>query len=493
MTTLSARGDHLACDLFFSESQVYKVMLIKHTIALLKAKLIMMFTPANHFTLIHKNRALSLRMRIQHKLVIMIACICWGFAPSYAQDGGIPGLIVSFPPSGSSNTASQPSALPPGLSVSTPTAPPSKPKVQKKRKSASNARPRRKKQIRARKKHRVAVLVNDEPITHHEIDQRARLLGMNSRNLAAKAQARFKALIKQKETTQRLRAVLKQVIEANPGKSRDQILAIFEKRKKAFARQLQRQALSSARASLAPGQRKRSRQKLIEERLKMQEAKRLNVLASLADVDRAIANIAKRNKISSQKFLTNLRKNGIGAETFKDRVRAQISWNSVLRRKFGRTISVTMAEVDNHVAKAGGTRDIKLRVQKITLKLPSALNQRAIAARLREGERLQSKFTNCRSTKVLTRNVKSAVFRDLGQISANKIPEPTRSLMIQAKDGEMLPPLTQKEGVVIYAMCGRNTTSAKAKAKSALQRREFDVMGRRHLADLNRDAHIEYR
>ena len=34
---------------------------------------------------------------------------------------------------------------------------------------------------------------------------------------------------------------------------------------------------------------------------------------------------------------------------------------------------------------------------------------------------------------------------------------------------------------------------ARSQARSALQQREFEIMGRRHLADLKRDAHIEYR
>ena len=456
--------------------------------------------------LIKRNAAARLGILQPRTLAILLTCLYLGFGPACAQDGGgIPGLIVSVPTSnsgtptslpgtstGSSPTGSQPTAAVPGLVMSAPTAP-KKPQTNKTRASASNARPRRKKSTTRRKKHSVAILVNDEPITHHEINQRARLLSMNTGNLGAKVKANFQALIKRKSTNRRLRAILQEVINANPGKSRDQILAIFEKRKQRFARQLQRQALASTRASMVPTQRKRAQKELTEERLKMQEARRLNVLASLADVDRAIADIAKRNKISSKKFLANLKRNGIDAQTFKDKIRAQISWNGVIRRKFGRTISVNMADVDSHIAKASGADDIKLRVQKITLKLPSNLSQRVVAARLKEGERLQSRFGDCRSSKVLAQSVKGSSFQDLGQISANKIPEPARSLLVQAKDGEMLPPLTQTEGVVLYIMCGRNVRTAKAKARSALQRREFKIMGSRHLADLKRDAAIEYR
>ena len=60
----------------------------------------------------------------------------------------------------------------------------------------------------------MAVLVNDEPITNHEVDQRARLMSVGSIS-KDQVQTNFKALIKRKSTNQRLRAILQETIEAN--------------------------------------------------------------------------------------------------------------------------------------------------------------------------------------------------------------------------------------------------------------------------------------
>jgi len=437
--------------------------------------------------------------RLSWMPVALLVVFCTHAAKVRAQDSAIPGLIVAVPsssgdPTGSSSSGTRPPSPWTSKSAATLPATRSKPKETTPRKSESAIRKSRpKRQTVSRKKHGVAVLVNDEPITHHEIDQRARLLGMNSRNIAKKARARFQALIKRESTSKQLRRILEKTIKENRGKSRDEVLAIFEKRKKAFAKRLQRQAVSSARASLIPAQRQNAQKELIEERLKLQEAKRLNVLATLAEVDTAVTNVAKRNKTTTAKFLGNLKSSGVSAQTFKDRIRASISWASVIRREYGRKISVSMADVDSHLAKTGGSSDIKLNLHKITLKLPNSLNQSSIAMRLREGERLKAKFSGCRSTKILARDAQNAVFKDLGKISAAKISEPARSLLMQARDNEMLPPLTKQEGVVLYAVCGRDADSAKKKARSVLQRREFSIMQQRHLADIKRDAHIEYR
>jgi len=120
----------------------------------------------------------------------------------------------------------------------------------------------------------IAVLVNDEPITGYEIQQRQRLMGMGNANIGERAQANFKNLIKQKSTNDRLKAILEKTVKENEGKSREEIIAIFEKRKTEFAKGLQQQAVENARQSVMPGIRKEALEELIDERLKLQEAKK---------------------------------------------------------------------------------------------------------------------------------------------------------------------------------------------------------------------------
>ena len=415
-------------------------------------------------------------------------------AQAQSGNGQFPGLIVTVPPGGGTPPSKAARAAPPKPAAVAPRAP----KVRKPaptKKAAARRAPRATPKRSARKL-TVAVLVNDEPITNHEIDQRARLMAVGSIS-KDQVQANFKALIKRKSTNQRLRAILQETIEANRGRSRDEVLAKFEKRKRDFAKALQRQAVASARSASVPRYRQRAKKELIEERLKLQEAKRLNSLVPWADVNSAIASIAKRNKVSLDQFFKSIGSSGARPATFKEKIRAQLSWQSVIRRRYGALITVNLKDIEQQVARTTKSDDVLLRVQTITLPLPKKVNQSVIAKRLQEAEALQSKFSGCRATKVLTRQIKDAKFKDLGRIKSSSIPEPTRSLLLQAQDGEMVPPATTRQGIVLYAVCGRNAAGSKDKARSqardALQQREFEVMGRRHLADLKRDAHIEYR
>ena len=77
------------------------------------------------------------------------------------------------------------------------------------------------------------------------------------------------------------------------------------------------------------------------------------------------------------------------------------------------------------------------------------------------------------------------------------ISEPSRSLLLGAKDGELIPPQTSADGVELLAVCARRTVKIDDKqreeATQELQSREFELQAKRHLRALRQDAHIEIR
>ncbi|HML30219.1 MAG TPA: peptidylprolyl isomerase, partial [Hyphomicrobium sp.] len=114
----------------------------------------------------------------------------------------------------------------------------------------------------------IAALVNDEPITGYEIDQRAMML--SGTNIQAQAKANFEAIVKNPKTSERLKEILQQTARDNQGKSREEIISIFERRKKEFGMSLQRQAFESARSKALPAMKKQALEELIDDRLKTQ-------------------------------------------------------------------------------------------------------------------------------------------------------------------------------------------------------------------------------
>ena len=341
----------------------------------------------------------------------------------------------------------------------------------------------------------IVALVNDEPITGYEIQQRAIMLGGGA--VQQKAQENFKALLKNPRTNERLKAILGETIKTNEGKTKEQIIAIFEQRKKQFALDMQKQAVESAKASAVPGMKKSALEELIEEKIKLQEAKRLNVSVSDDEVTKVLASIAERNKMTEAQFLAQL---GPGVDAMKNRIRSTLSWTDVVRRRFGGQIAIASKDVDKLVASsstAAAQDDVELHLQHIRLSMPAKMDQAGVAQRLQDAEKIRAKFTDCKTTAAIATGVPGAAFEDVGKRKPSLFPEPLKTMLLSAKDGEMLPPNAGDGGVDLWAVCGHDVVKAedtkRTEAEGQLKQKEFELLAKRYIKDLRQDAHIEYR
>jgi peptidyl-prolyl cis-trans isomerase SurA len=347
----------------------------------------------------------------------------------------------------------------------------------------------------------IIMLINDEPITAYELDMRTRFLAMSSggQKVAQSAQDNFKRMITSEATNTRFKAMVDQIITQNQGKkSRDEIMKLIEDKKKEFAQGLQKQAMDGARGAALPGFKKEAEEELIEEKLKLQEARKLGVIAVEEEVSRVIKGIAANNKLTEAQFAQNIKNMGSDISVMRMRFQTGFSWREVVRRKFSAQISVNQRDVDKLLSQSTAKDDTQeLQIQKITLPLPGKLDQAALAQRLADADALRRKFADCKSTAQLAATLPGAKFEDLKYIKPSAVSEPTRSFLTSAKDGEMLPPQTSTAGIDVYTVCGRRELKADDKkreeAQAQLQSQEYEQLAKRYLRDLRQDALIERR
>jgi len=350
------------------------------------------------------------------------------------------------------------------------------------------------------KKGGIAILVNDEPITDYEIEQRATFLAMQGRggggDLKAKAEARWKAIIKDPRTNERF----KELLQRNNVQSQEEARALQAKFVKDLQSNMVEQLKRESRQSALAGSRGKAQEELIEEKLKLQEAKRLNAVSEEAEVDKIIGGIAERNKMTLAQFGEHMKSMGIDIKTMRARFRAEMSWREVVRRRFGHLVAITEKDVDEFVASAPVSQqdDLELEVQRITLPLPAQVDQAVIAQRLAEADALARQFSGCASMSGLAAPA-GGQFEALGARKPSTIPEPTRSLLLNAADGDLLPASVSPSGIELWALCGRKAAggaqaaSARESAQNELRQKEFEVLAQKALKDLRQDAAIEIR
>lgn len=73
-----------------------------------------------------------------------------------------------------------------------------------------------------------------------------------------------------------------------------------------------------------------------------------------------------------------------------------------------------------------------------------------------QAEAIRTKFTDCKSTSAIVAGAAGVRVDDLGKRRPSSFQEPTRSLLLNARDNEMLPPYVGDGGVDLFAACGRN-------------------------------------
>jgi peptidyl-prolyl cis-trans isomerase SurA len=343
----------------------------------------------------------------------------------------------------------------------------------------------------------IAVLVNDEPITAYEIEQRASFIalqggGGGGGDFKAKAEARWKAIVQDPKTNERFKELLKK----NNVQSQEEARALQTKYVKDLQARMVDQLKREARSGAVAGSRVKAQDELINEKLKLQEAKRLNATTDEAEVTRIVSGIAERNKMTLDQFAVHMKGMGVDINTMKARFRAEISWREVVRRKFGNLVAITERDVDQMLANTSTVQaDVELQVQRITL---PAGDQTMIAQRIAEADALHQRYGGCASMAGLAASVPGAKFEDLGTRKPASIPEPTRSLLLTASAGDLLPASVGQSSVELWALCGRKAQGSgdgtvRENAQNELRQKEFEVLAQKHLKDLRQDASIEIR
>jgi peptidyl-prolyl cis-trans isomerase SurA len=348
-------------------------------------------------------------------------------------------------------------------------------------------------------RHGIVVVVNDEAITARDIDQRARFKGLSA-NIGDEAKEAFQRLIKAESTHAAMQKLQQDVIRSNPGKSREELLAIFQERQKEIGTALQKQAVESARASLLPKLRKDARDELIDERLKLQAARKLGVTVTDAEVRNLLKEVAGRNKMTFEEFAKHLSSMDVDIATMAEKIRAGKAWREMIGRRYAVQATVSQRDVDLFLATAAaetGVDSVELQLRRISLALSGATDQSTWTRRYAEAEGLRRRFAGCKNMGDLARNTADSRFEDMKFVKPASIAEPMRTMLLSAKDDEVLPPVTTTAGVDLYAVCGRRTVNGddgqRAKAMQLLQNKELSILAERHLRNLKQEANIEYK
>ncbi|GAA6212110.1 hypothetical protein NBRC116602_18510 [Hyphomicrobiales bacterium 4NK60-0047b] len=311
---------------------------------------------------------------------------------------------------------------------------------------------------------------------------------------SAELTKRLRAKMKSKSTEKRWRSYIQ---EARPTSKAEVV-----KLQKRFVKRLQ----SEARRGLASGLKKKVLEELINERLQISVAKRQNIIISDTVLDGQITRIAQRNnkkdkpEIAKKKFYATLASRGVGSSTFRERIRASLAWQQLVRRKFGRDVSFSDRDVEKKLGlnqEQLQNKKIQLRLVQIILTVASQKDQSQVVKQYVEADAIRNRFSGCSNMKSLVAPYKNATYVNLGRKTLDQLPSPINIILGDMKAGQITPPQPTSKGLEMYAVCERKSVaiddSKRRKALGEMRQKAFQLRAKRYMSDLRQDAHIEYR
>ena len=233
---------------------------------------------------------------------------------------------------------------------------------------------------------------------------------------------------------------------------------------------------------------------LISDELKLQEAERVGVTIPDDQIDDAVASVAQRNRQTVEELKAAIASAGVTEETFRGQLKAEIAWNELIRRRYGRRVSPSEAEIEAAMDSAAEEGPVRYDVRQIVVPLKPDAPQNFVRRAMEEAQRVKRELTSCDKIAELAPRY-SKISGVVGRLTAERMPPPVRAAVTPLEVGQATDPLRSADGVHVIMLCGKETRQA-ANRRQVTDRLLQEKAGRfseSYLDDLRRTAMIESR
>jgi len=239
---------------------------------------------------------------------------------------------------------------------------------------------------------------------------------------------------------------------------------------------------------------------LINEKVKIKEAKRFGVDPSASDIDQAYTGMSQRMRLSTDQLTKSLESQGVRPETLKSRLKADMVWGSLVRGRFKESLQVGEKDVAAAALESGEatqTEAFEYKLQPIVLIVPRGSAQTAVDLRRKEAESLRERVQTCEQANSYFKSMQNAAIRETVTKTSADIPGPLRELLDKTPIGRLTPPEITKQGVEMVALCDRKPTKIDTPKKREIREKMFaqkyEAKQKAYLNDIRKAAMIECR
>jgi peptidyl-prolyl cis-trans isomerase SurA len=196
---------------------------------------------------------------------------------------------------------------------------------------------------------------------------------------------------------------------------------------------------------------------LIDEKLQMQEAKRLNITVTPEELDQAFGRIEQQNNMAKGALDNFLRDSGIPRSSLADQLSASLAWNKLVRNRLMQDVTISDEEVNEALNQLKQNADVpQNRVSEIFIAVDNPgqdEDAKRLADRLIDQIRGGANFGAV--AQQFSQSPSAAVGGDIGWVTATQLPPDLGAAIDKMKPGEMSYPVHTTGGYYLLYLLER--------------------------------------
>lgn len=196
---------------------------------------------------------------------------------------------------------------------------------------------------------------------------------------------------------------------------------------------------------------KLAREQLIDDRLRAQAAEASGIRPTEEEVLDGMAEFAGRANMDRDQFIAALAAEGVAEQTFRDFVRAGLSWRQLVQARFGARSAISEDEIDRALSRQGTGSSVRVLLSEIIIPMPpeQADEVRALAERI-------AQITSVGAFSAEAQRYSATATRDAGGRlpwqNLSDLPPPLQPLLLGLAPGEVTDPIPLDGAIALFQL-----------------------------------------
>jgi peptidyl-prolyl cis-trans isomerase SurA len=256
---------------------------------------------------------------------------------------------------------------------------------------------------------------------------------------------------------------------------------------------------------------------MIDEVIKIAEAKKYKMEPSDKEISSQVERMAKSLKTDASGMDALLKKNGIEPSSLKQFIAAQISFSRILSAKYQVKFTVEPADVDKKMAEIKSGMDKQLTtimndprmkpvqiysILEIDLPVENPNDPMLLQARAVEASQYISQFKGCGSARAAASGIFNVrVGKKIDAVAA-KIPGPMKQALDRVGPGKAMGPARGPKGIQVIGFCGKSTVTppkpkyqlpTRQQVEAAVSNDKYAAIESKYMVEMRKNAYVEYK